>query len=61
MTDSSSDSFIPEFEANSSSEDDELLEIALGNRRRPKNENYLEVTVPQYNQNEFKDHFRYDI
>lgn len=39
------------------SSDEELAEL-LQERNRPKNENYFEQTVPNYNDHEFIEHFR---
>lgn len=39
-----------------SSSEDEMIEIE--DRERPKNENYIEGTVAQYNEEEFLEHFR---
>ena len=49
---SSEEDMWPMFE----SSDDELLDFP--HRKRPKNENYLETTVPKYNDKEFMEHFR---
>lgn len=43
----------------SDSSGDELLDLVLHNdHQRPKNEGYLERTVPLYNNAEFFEHFR---
>jgi hypothetical protein len=41
----------------SDSSGDDLEEL-LEDRVRPKNENYFEETIPQYNEQEFMEHFR---
>lgn len=45
-------------DSDTSSSDEELLDLVLHNHRRPKNEGYLEVTVSLYNNKEFVEHFR---
>lgn len=43
--------------SDSESSEDDLLEELLYERPRPKNENFFEETIPQY-QEEFFEHFR---
>ncbi|KAJ8926234.1 hypothetical protein NQ314_021422 [Rhamnusium bicolor] len=46
------------FDSDLESSDDELLELIAKERVRPKNKNYCETIVPQYNDLEFIEHFR---
>lgn len=58
MSSSSSEESIVDFGVPDSSTDDELLDLVMQVRRKPKNEHYWDVTVPLYNSQEFFEHFR---
>lgn len=59
MSSDSTSSDDSNWDFDSDSSDGELLDLVLHNdHQRPKNEGYLETTVPLYNTGEFFEHFR---
>lgn len=58
MTSDSSSSDSDWIFGSNTSDDDDLLETLEHNPKRPKNEDYVEITVPLYNETEFFEHFR---